>query len=338
MRRRIGAPAAPAASTAVAPAPAPAPAPVPVAPVPVAPVAPAPAPAPAPVAPVPVVQAEIIRMPAPSALPMMFSPELFLIGRFVRDAALLPAGGGGSPYLGFFSSKAANAGDVLRALGNATDGAPYLSVGGDIYSAAGWDFLVLQELPHWVTLDNATFAPDRCWLTPRPFGATVGKPPVKVQEQILCVLMLVPGAQPIPADLGPVVATCSTIRATKAKAIKTHLDEVERSLTAEWAREGANGPLAAAVPERFRICSSLAIEAKTAKSGFAYSQVDSVPRTASLAQLSALAAWQQDAEAQEDLRGVLDAFNRRADELRELAAETLAAEQDSTARGGPARR
>lgn len=246
-------------------------------------------------------------------------PDLMALGAFQRTPTLLPAQGEGSPYIGFHSNKANNASDVLRALGSIPEGTPYLSYDGQFFNATQFSWLIIQELPHWVTL-GGDFQPDRCWLTPQPFGRKLGEQ--KVSEQILTVLLVLPGQIALPETIAPAVATCTTFRATKAKAARQHLDAVEATLKPEWAQQGVNGHIAGIAPPRFRIASTFAVENRTARSGFAYALAEAISATIQPVQMQALAQWGQNPDCQAELQAVLDAFEQRAESLRELAAET----------------
>lgn len=256
---------------------------------------------------------------------VQLSPDLFQLGQFQRSETLLPAGGVSSPFIGFHSQKANNSQDVLRALGNVPEGTPYISYDGLIFNCTQLSWLVLQELPHWVTL-GADFSPNRCWLKPQPFGKKIGQD--KVSEQMLAVVLVLPGvtgqgqAIPLPAELQPALATLTTFRATKAKAPRMHLDAVEDTLDPAWAREGVNGSIAAAAPPRFRIASTFSVEQRTAGSGFAYSLAEAVPATIHPIQMQALAQWGASEERQVELQSILEAFEKRAEDLEALAAET----------------
>lgn len=248
-------------------------------------------------------------------------PDLLQLGAFERQKSLLPASGGGAPYLSFFSTKSPDAINVQRALGQLGEGSPFVKIGEGYVNAQGLAFLILAELPHWVTLDGA-FSPNRAWLTPQPFGAKVGND--KVSEQVLTVLLLLPAQAALPQTVAPAgcLATVTTFRATKARAARAHLDAVERSTQPAWAQEAGNGPIAATVPPRFRIASTLVLESKTARSGFSYSAADAVPATISVAQAQAINAWAEHEESQAALQAALESFDRQAERINQLAQET----------------
>ena len=234
------------------------------------------------------------------------------LGGFARSTALAPAKSGGStPWLGFHSGRSTRAGDVTEALSRIVEGTPYLAVGDSYYNASHWAFTLLNEFPFWCTL-GADFQPEHIRLTDPGWGAKHAEGAVW-KAQILTVMLHLPGAEPLPSDLKPATVSLSTFRATKVDAAKKHVDAIERATKSAWAR--ANGDVAAKVPERFRVTSKLLIEAKTARSGFAYQVAKSSASTISVPQMEAVFTWIADPECQLALEDAQKLFETKVAEL-----------------------
>lgn len=247
-------------------------------------------------------------------------------GEFVRHEQIDRASGAVLPYVGFYSSKAVNALDVRAALGSPAEGTPYLSVTGEdgetrIYSASTFGYVIVDEFPFWVTLDEE-FRPSAAWLTKQPFGASYNGEPIK--GNMLAVMLVLPGqAGGLPPELRPAVAALTTFRNTKLDFVKQHLDAVERTTKPAWAASPANAQVAANMPPRYRVVSEIVVERRTSRStGRPYTVAEARTNTIGLAQIEAFAQFSRDARCQQQLSQVIEAFERRKADIRALAAET----------------
>lgn len=216
------------------------------------------------------------------------------------------------PWLGFYSRRSERSDEITAALGVIDEGTPYVALSDDTYlNASGFLFLILRELAYWARLEQGT------WETKDvQFHAPEQRYGGELKENILSVALLVPSdAAPIPAEHGPCLATVTTWRSTKTPAVKQHLAAIARSETPAWAKQGANGAIAASVPPRYRIASELRVEPTTARSGFTYHKARAIPRTVGAAQLQALGAWSKDEESQLLLTEAVEEFEARKAEL-----------------------
>lgn len=238
-------------------------------------------------------------------------------GAYTPDEGMKTSGG--TPWVGFFSPKATKAGEVRSALGTASVGDPYVCVDGDYYGAGGLSFVLLDEFSYSFVSDdknNITHA----WKGHLPFGTSCDGQ--RVKDGVLTLMLLLPGADPVPEELSPAVVTVTDLRGVKAPAAVQHSAAVKRAATPEWAK--ANGEIASAVPPRFRIISEFAVETKTSRSGFSYALVGAASRPASVAALEALTKWSMDPAAAEAAEAATETFNARVNQILAVADKTPA--------------
>lgn len=257
--------------------------------------------------------------PTMNDLPALDQGFLATVGGYVKHEAIkYQEDSEGTPFkfLRFFSGKSNNAVDVKIALGKGIqEGHPYVSSKGEILDAATARFAILAELPHWVTT-GADYAPDRCWLTPQPWGKTVGEGE-KIKESMAAVVLLFPRE-------GEAYTALAEVRTTKVPFVKDYLKSVEASVNPKSDEDKALvkrlGKLMG-LPPRFRQLGTLKIVPKTG-SGFAYGLAKAEVSPITLSEIEALQAWGADAEAQAERESIEKLFARKQEEIEALAAKT----------------
>lgn len=212
-------------------------------------------------------------------------------------------------FLRFYSKKANNAIDVVTSFGSGTqEGHPYLSSKDYLIDVAGAPFAIVAEFPHWITTSPTDFAPDRAWLDPQPWGKSVGDARVKEGFLALVLFFLEDGA----------VMALAEARGTKAPFVKDYLKAVDKSTTPEGAK--ALGHLASAVPPRFRVVGTLRMVAKSGKFPYALAHADTRP--IALKEIETLQRWAADEEAQADREALESLYEKKVDEIKDLAKAT----------------
>jgi len=227
----------------------------------------------------------------------------------------------GSPFqfLRFYSSKANNAVEVKIALGKSIqEGHPYVSCKDSIIDVSKARFAVLAETPHWVTT-NASFAPDRAWLEPQPWGKTLGegKAAQKVKESMACIVLVFP-------EDGECFTAMAECRTTKVPFVKDYLKGVDRTVAPKSDEDKALvkklGSLMQ-IPPRFRQLVTLNMIPKTG-GGFAYSLAKGIVEPISFGEIEKLSAWGADAEAQAEREVIEKLYERKVAEITEMAEKT----------------
>ncbi|HYE93933.1 MAG TPA: hypothetical protein VEA38_23080 [Terriglobales bacterium] len=259
----------------------------------------------------------------PQGTALALPPDLAALGAFERPEHLAPAQGGYAPYLRFYTGKGKSAAEIIGALGQVPVGTQVLAWDGHYYNLTGTGLLIIQELPYWAATDDS-YAELGAWLTPQPRGKEFkGR---RVGEVVLTVVLHLPGVAPLPPDLAPAICSVTQFRSATTKVPRSHLDAVEKTLSPEWAREGANGAIiGAGVQPRYRVVSQVTANGRTSKKGDAYVEAEAHTQPISMAQIQAFSQWSQDPESVEQLRQCLDEFDRKAEAIRDLAEETAAA-------------
>jgi hypothetical protein len=263
--------------------------------------------------------------PAPTNgknLPML-GADLGSIGN-MPVAIPLPESGG-TPFVGFFSKKSSRAADVIKALGSVSEGFPYYSVSGDYYPLAQCTFQILGEFRYWCVLDDKNDML-RAWLLEQPFGKKVmiGGKRLTVKDAAMAIMLVLPGAAPMPEEMRPAQIALVDLRGTKSPCVFDHLKGMIEAQTPEWAK--AHGDLAATVVPRFRVASSFVIKAENSRDGWAYATARAKTEPVNMAQIEAIRAWSIDKELQEEFTHLQEVHTQRIADLKQFATECDKAE------------
>lgn len=214
-------------------------------------------------------------------------------------------------FLRFYSKKANNAIDVIQALGrDIVEGHPYVLRGEEIVSVAATPFVMVGEVfPYWLTIDDGTFAPNRAWLDPQPFGKKVEGD--KVRGGYMALLLFLP-------DDGDSFLGYADVRGTKSPFVRDFLKAVEDTTTPEGAKK--LGQIVSAMPPLFRLCATFRMVQKSGK--YPYAEARATFRAVTTQQIEAIQGWSKSKEGQAQLEGHSKLLSMKVDEIKELAKDT----------------
>ena len=220
----------------------------------------------------------------------------------------------GFPWIGFTHENSSRVRDVLDVIGDVGDGHPYLSAHGTYFSLVQASFVVLAEIRYWAVTDQDNDLV-QAWLEEQPFGTKVlvkGKKE-SVKSCVMCILLILPGSEPLHDQLQPAQVAVCDFRGTKSPFVLDLIRGIEESMTPEWAEQ--NGQLAGAVPPRFRVTVSFNLKDRTGRGGFAYTEARGDVAPATLTQLEAAAKWHENEEAQAEFAVAQETYDQRVADL-----------------------
>lgn len=230
--------------------------------------------------------------------------------------------GDATPYVGFFANNAKASDDIREKLGKPTAGTPYISAGASNYHPfMGLEMLLMNSWPYWAeVLDDGTMT-QASLKDPRDRDSVLKK-------NILAPLLVLPGVNVLPEELGLAFITLTNFRSTKCKIPEQHNAAMLRATEAGWAAK--HGTLGGAVmqwPAYLRVASSIRLAPKTSKKkgkgyGKAYQQGSAAPHCLTADQIRAIAWWLGDDDCKEEAAVINAAYRRKIEEITALALVT----------------
>lgn len=264
------------------------------------------------------------------AQPSAGGGALAMIGDYQPPA--LPAAPEGVAYLAFRerSTQDAFLAKIVSALGMVPEGTPLIVKGDRIVKPDGFAFALLTSpglapLTYWSTAGGENYRPDRVWLENPQVKCVPGEDNEtgRITESVRAVLLVLPGASPLPDHLAPAALVTVRLSGAKVQAVSNLNVAALTAQTPEWAKRNAK---LAQVPTSFRMVGTLRTGSRTIKSGerkgktYGTVNMDCAPIT--VAQLDALAAWNTSPTSVAEVEAAQRIHGAVIEELRTLAAET----------------
>ena len=256
-------------------------------------------------------------------------PGLATLGAMPTQVApaMLERGGGGLPYVLFYSDRSPEHGrKIVLKFPNVQDGDPFIPYGDTYVPVIDAAFITLADFPYWCKLDGK-FQKTAVRLTsPGRQGKEVPEAD-KWKAQVLSQLLVIPDANgKIDERLAPASLTLTTFRTVKCDFPKALLAAQEATLKPEWVTQNPmhGVMIQSGIPPKFRVCASMRRAPGTSRgSGNSFVAMDAVVSTLTVPQIDAvLNQWFQSPEGQAEIKATQEAFDAEVKALTAFAERT----------------